>query len=27
MPDEQWGWVASCDVGNGRDRSVINGGY
>ncbi len=23
LPDE-WGWVATCDVGNGRDRSIIN---
>jgi hypothetical protein len=22
--DGQWGWVAACDVGNGRDKSVIN---
>ena len=22
--DDDWGWVALCDVGNGRDRSVIN---
>ncbi|MFT6030951.1 MAG: hypothetical protein ACI8O8_002698 [Oleiphilaceae bacterium] len=22
--DGQWGWIASCDVGNGRDRSVVN---
>lgn len=22
--DDDWGWVASCDVGNGRDSSVIN---
>lgn len=22
--DEPWGWVAACDVGNGRDKSIIN---
>lgn len=22
--DKEWGWVAACDVGNGRDKSVIN---
>ncbi|HIF9321615.1 TPA: terminase [Photobacterium damselae] len=22
--DEDWGWVATCDVGNGRDKSVLN---
>lgn len=22
--DDNWGWVAACDVGNGRDKSVIN---
>ncbi|HBN6266166.1 TPA: terminase [Vibrio parahaemolyticus] len=22
--DDDWGWVATCDVGNGRDKSVIN---
>lgn len=22
--DDNWGWVATCDVGNGRDKSVIN---
>ncbi|MBL4828473.1 MAG: terminase [Aliivibrio sp.] len=22
--DGEWGWVAACDVGNGRDKSVIN---
>ncbi|WMN87856.1 terminase [Vibrio parahaemolyticus] len=21
---KEWGWVAACDVGNGRDKSVIN---
>jgi len=24
LVEGQWGWVASCDVGNGRDKSVIN---
>lgn len=24
LMDGQWGWVAACDVGNGRDKSVIN---
>lgn len=24
LTDGQWGWVAACDVGNGRDKSVIN---
>lgn len=24
MLDEDWGWVVCCDVGNGRDRSVMN---
>jgi len=22
--DSNWGWVAACDVGNGRDKSIIN---
>ncbi len=22
--DGDWGWVAACDVGNGRDKSIIN---
>jgi len=22
--EDEWGWVAACDVGNGRDKSVIN---
>lgn len=24
LVDGNWGWVAACDVGNGRDKSVIN---
>jgi len=24
LTDGQWGWVAACDVGNGRDKSVVN---
>jgi hypothetical protein len=24
LVEGEWGWVAACDVGNGRDKSVIN---
>ena len=24
LADDHWGWVAACDVGNGRDKSIIN---
>ncbi|QTH63347.1 terminase [Psychrosphaera ytuae] len=24
LDKHEWGWVAACDVGNGRDKSVIN---
>jgi hypothetical protein len=24
LKEGQWGWIAACDVGNGRDKSVIN---
>jgi len=24
LADGHWGWVAACDVGNGRDKSIIN---
>ena len=24
LANDHWGWIAACDVGNGRDKSIIN---